>query len=240
MSSVSLKGNASGSGTVTVEAPSTNSNRSLTLPDRDGELLNISGGLGTEGQIPMVNTGATALEWKTTGLDLITSTVISNDAALYFDLPVNTYDRFVFSVDNVVPATNNVEFWANLSVDGGVTVRSTTGDYYISGWNSTGGSHGGTSAALVAIYGGGSIGLGNAAGEHGVSGTVYVHRPGDSSVKTSGMFLFAGWTDTAGVYSSGLVGGASTTAVADDCVVFRMSSGNLASGSITAYGVRNS
>lgn len=39
MSAISLQGNAGGTGTLTVAAPSTNTNRTLTLPDNTGTLL---------------------------------------------------------------------------------------------------------------------------------------------------------------------------------------------------------
>jgi hypothetical protein len=39
MSAVQIQGNASGTGTLTIAAPSTNTNRTLTLPDNTGTLL---------------------------------------------------------------------------------------------------------------------------------------------------------------------------------------------------------
>lgn len=39
MSLVAISGNASGTGTLTIAAPNTNSNRTLTLPDESGTLL---------------------------------------------------------------------------------------------------------------------------------------------------------------------------------------------------------
>ncbi len=39
MSKVALSSNASGTGTLTIAAPNTNSNRTLTLPDATGTIL---------------------------------------------------------------------------------------------------------------------------------------------------------------------------------------------------------
>jgi hypothetical protein len=39
MSKVKIQGNASGTGTLTISAPNTNTDRSLTLPDKAGELV---------------------------------------------------------------------------------------------------------------------------------------------------------------------------------------------------------
>ena len=44
MSKVKIEGNASGTGTLTISAPNTNTDRSLTLPDGAGEIVVSSGG----------------------------------------------------------------------------------------------------------------------------------------------------------------------------------------------------
>jgi len=43
MSKVKIEGNASGTGTLTIAAPNTNTDRTLTLPDGAGELLTTTG-----------------------------------------------------------------------------------------------------------------------------------------------------------------------------------------------------
>jgi len=43
MSKVKIKGNASGTGVLTIEAPNTNTDRTITLPDGTGTLLNSDG-----------------------------------------------------------------------------------------------------------------------------------------------------------------------------------------------------
>jgi hypothetical protein len=47
MSRIALNGNASGTGTVTIASPNTNSDQTLTLPDATGTLLVSGGALGT-------------------------------------------------------------------------------------------------------------------------------------------------------------------------------------------------
>jgi len=44
MATIKLQGNASGSGSVTLTAPNTNSARTITLPDEDVDLGNVGGG----------------------------------------------------------------------------------------------------------------------------------------------------------------------------------------------------
>ena len=43
MSKVKIKGNSSGTGVLTIEAPNTNTDRTITLPDGTGTLLNSDG-----------------------------------------------------------------------------------------------------------------------------------------------------------------------------------------------------
>jgi len=58
MSKVSITGNASGSGTFTLAAPNSNSDRTLTLPDAAGTMFNQGNILGTVSESSGVPTGA--------------------------------------------------------------------------------------------------------------------------------------------------------------------------------------
>jgi hypothetical protein len=58
MSKIALSGNASGTGTLTLAAPNTNSDRTLTLPDGSGALYNQSNIVGTVSESGGVPTGA--------------------------------------------------------------------------------------------------------------------------------------------------------------------------------------
>lgn len=57
MSNLTVKGNASGTGTVILEAPNTNSNRTITLPDATGT-VNVS---GLANEVPAGSAGAPAI-----------------------------------------------------------------------------------------------------------------------------------------------------------------------------------
>jgi len=61
MSKVKIEGNASGSGTLTISAPSTNTDRSLTLPDGAGEILTDASTLSSSnlsGALPAIDGSA--------------------------------------------------------------------------------------------------------------------------------------------------------------------------------------
>jgi len=47
MATIKLQGNSSGSGTVVLTAPNTNSTRTITLPDQDVNLGNLGGPIGS-------------------------------------------------------------------------------------------------------------------------------------------------------------------------------------------------
>jgi hypothetical protein len=61
MSNAVLKGNASGTGTVTLETPNTNSDRTISLPDADGTMVyaNASGNVGIGTDSPQKNLDVT-------------------------------------------------------------------------------------------------------------------------------------------------------------------------------------
>ena len=58
MSKISLSGNASGTGVLTIAAPDTNSDRTLTLPDAAGTMFNQGNIVGTVSESSGVPTGA--------------------------------------------------------------------------------------------------------------------------------------------------------------------------------------
>jgi len=72
MSKVKIKGNASGTGVLTIEAPNTNTDRTITLPDGTGTLLN-SDGDGSS----LTGTGKVLQVVSTTKTD--TFTTLAND-----------------------------------------------------------------------------------------------------------------------------------------------------------------
>lgn len=58
MSAIQMAPNASGTGTLSIASPNTNSNRTLTLPDQTGTLVSTSG-VNAVGQIPFSTDGST-------------------------------------------------------------------------------------------------------------------------------------------------------------------------------------
>ena len=73
MSKIKLEGNATGSGTLTISAPATNTDRSLTLPDGAGEILTDASTLSSSnlsGALPAIDGSAlTGIVSGLTGAD---------------------------------------------------------------------------------------------------------------------------------------------------------------------------
>ena len=109
MSAISLQGNASGTGTLTVAAPSTNTNRTLTLPDVTGTFLTSSGALvtsatGTVGYATGAGGAVTQLTSRTTGVTLNTPT----GAITMFSAAGSTVAATFTVTNSSVVATDNI------------------------------------------------------------------------------------------------------------------------------------
>ncbi len=97
MATIKLQGNASGSGSVTLTAPNTNSARTITLPDQDVVL----GGAGSvtawvnwnqTGTVAILSDGGvSSITDNGTGLATVGFSSTKSDANYAFNASVNTY-----------------------------------------------------------------------------------------------------------------------------------------------------
>ena len=79
MSKVKIQGNASGTGTLTISAPNTNTDRSLTLPDGAGEILTSASTLSSSnlsGALPAID--GSALTGVGGGLSVVDQWQVTN------------------------------------------------------------------------------------------------------------------------------------------------------------------
>ena len=90
MATIKLQGNASGSGSVTLTAPNTNSARTVTLPDEDIDLGNI-GGAGT------------VKAWVAYNMSGTPSIIADGGVSSLTDLGVGTPQ---FNLDTALPAAD--------------------------------------------------------------------------------------------------------------------------------------
>jgi hypothetical protein len=141
----------------------------------------------------------------------------------------------MFVLDNVNPATDGVNLQVQVSVDAGANWK-TSSYLCVAGLFAAGGTGQTTSTSAVLLNG---TGISNATA--GWSGSVTIHDPSNSStVKHIHYNGIANRTSTAGIdiqMGGGYWNGGND---AMNAVRFLCSSGNIASGSIALYGLKNS
>jgi hypothetical protein len=186
-------------------------------------------------------TFTTALAGSTgASLVLIQSQTASGSATLDFTSGISsTYLHYLFFLQNVKPVNANAGLYMRFSTDGGINYQTTNYTYNNQAQNSNGTDVSGYSAGsgiTSAIVFGDQIS--NNAGEGGINGIIQIFDPAGSNQKFAcgnGGYLRAASLNTscsmAGLWSS-------TTAV--NAVRFLMGSGNIASGTISFFGVKKS
>ena len=124
MSKIKLEGNASGTGTLTISAPSTNTDRSLTLPDGAGEIL-LSDGDGSN--LTGITTGKVLQMVSTTFRGQVT-TMSSSWTALPDNLsitPQSTTSKLFVTVQGGTVFFRNAQFGWQIFRDGSQTAGTT-------------------------------------------------------------------------------------------------------------------
>jgi hypothetical protein len=177
---------------------------------------------------------------STGGMVWLGKQVASSSASLDFtSLITSDYDVYQFEFENLIPATNGVDFWSRLSTNNGVSFDSS--NLYVctlSAYNQTGAAGGGQSlgAPTSALKFRNSAEISNTA-NYGVCGSLKLFHPlGSAYKRASYNFSYPVSTTLNNITGSGVY--QNTTAV--DAIQFLFSSGNIASGTIHMYGLVNS
>jgi len=201
------------------------------LADGDGMLVNDAGTMRMS-TVQTVKTYMTAGVGG--GLVFIATTDVSNAATISFTgFDASLYDSYVFSLGQILPATDNAYFTALVSVDNGDNYLSASDSY-------TGPAHADISAGDQPSMRIGYYGVGNVAGE-GICGTVELNHP-----HLNACTLLTGTEGLSYSLASGAVAVVTQAAVKTkaatvvDAIQFKFVSGNIASGTITMYGRVNS
>lgn len=171
-------------------------------------------------------------------LVLISSQVASNSATIDFTGLTNTYEAYEVWLSNVKPATDQVEFWLRVGTGAGPTYQEDATDYYWQTEAMSGGVsaiQGDTADNEMVLTHTGAAGLGNATGEH-FTGVV---RFGNPAASDSHNFFWEGtYRDSANVPRPMWGGGGYEVDEAITAIRFLMSSGNIASGRFSLYGLK--
>lgn len=161
----------------------------------------------------------------------------SSDAQLDFTGFVDTtkYSSYWIVLDRVLPSTDSAHLKIRTSADGGSTFDSGTNNYYYQRSYYTSTSTTVDAAGNDNIIA--SVAIGNIdQDEDGVNGTYHFFGMGDASCSTSMLGAVRLRTNTNTHYHYEM-SAARHTNQADDAIRFYMSSGNIASGTITIFGI---
>lgn len=208
--------------------------RSGTDGTGTGTVTSITAGTGLSGGT-ITSSGTIALD---SGWVLLSTQDASNSTSIDFTSDIDgTYDRYVVTMENVVPATNNVDLRMLVSTDGGSSYLSSNYGYTGGGTKGSSSAFGGTasnSAAFIILTFGGNIG--NATGEN-LSGVITISNPSETSLYKLIRIQTTYYDQEADFVWDAGVGGNFNDTSAIDAFRFLASSGNIASGTFKLYGV---
>lgn len=208
---------------VALQAPGTvSSSFTLTLPAADG----------TNGQVLQTNgSGALSFATITSGsLVYISQITANNSATADFTGIGSTYKTYLVTFSSVLPATDNVTFRMRTSTDNGSNYDSGISDYSVM---NLGGAASNESFYDIAFS------VGNASGEGGVFGHLYLFNPSNSTVWTTFQSTATNVNNSNAITMASRSGARKANADVD-AIRFYFSSGNITSGTVTLYGIKDS
>jgi hypothetical protein len=173
------------------------------------------------------------------GLVLLDAKSASASASLDFTALIGgAFDVYAFQVVNLVPATNGANLYARVSQDAGSTWKAGASDYRHAGafWTSTpsSGATGGLGSEIVL-----TSALSSSASHGGASGWIHVARPATLTLLKQFTSELSHFDGTPTYYRMTSGGAYTADGNAIDGVRFLMSSGNITSGTVRLFGVRD-
>lgn len=171
-----------------------------------------------------------------TGWTKIATRTASASTTLDFDSSdiTSTYDKYCFVLENIRPTTDAVDFAARISQGSGFLSDSNYWYHSVISQASASTYNGTNSAAANRMSMAGSIGNDAVAT---VDGCVYLTNPASAAAVTTLYWLGAYYVSSSTLGTMHGAGAYTTATTACDGVRFLMSSGTIADGSITLYGI---
>lgn len=196
---------------------------------------------GTSGQV-LTSNGAGAEPTfqaipESGSLVLLGTATASSSASIDFEsLITSTYDHYIITIANAVPATDATQCWLRTSTDNGSTYDNGASDYSFSydvtySNTSSRGAGQGTGASRISL---GEAQMGSTAGES-FNGVIRIYKPSGTNDTLVHFDIIAHDSDSNIQRSIGV--GARNSAADVDAAQVLMSSGNIASGDFAIYGV---
>ena len=174
------------------------------------------------------------------GLTYLASVTASNDASIAITSGIDsTYDAYLFTFNDIVPATNNTGLYINFQI-GGAYINS--GGVYE--WLHQAGKTNGSTQFMrwrndaEDDYLELTYEVSNVTANGGLSGHMYMYTPASTTHYTKVEFNFAAYSD--GYFRPANGAGSIKNAAAVTGVKWYMSSGNITSGTVRMYGITNS
>tara|TARA_R110002050_G_scaffold51855_1_gene118785 strand:- start:62 stop:769 length:708 start_codon:yes stop_codon:yes gene_type:complete len=202
------------------------------IADGDGVLINDAGTM----RMTSVETMATYIGTKVGGLKefIVSSGSISNAATQVFtQFDSSKYVHYEFEFRNVIPVDDNVQLYVRTSTNGGSSYDSGSDHYHGLG-NTNDVAQAGTILPETA---------GSASGELGISLLVQCRSPHDTNSRTHLIAAGGVLQGSSGVYYSGyyITYGATRMATTNvNALKFYFNTGNIESGEIRMYGIKES
>lgn len=172
----------------------------------------------------------------------ISSQTASSSSTIDFTGLSSTYDNYFVYVTDLVPSTDDVSLYMRVGTGGGPTYASTNEYDWVAIAAHTAGTEvvgGASSAAQIQVTptGSATTNLGSNTGE-ALSGFFMIRNPAQAT-KYHTVDWQIGYFSSGAVPASGHGAGVFKSTTAVTAVRFLMSSGNIASGTFTLYGVKN-
>jgi len=173
--------------------------------------------------------------------NIIGTAVASGSASLDITGLDSTYDTYCIAGSDLVPATDNVRPYIRMGDSGGFD--SGASDYFWLYYGNTEGAgagsspstQGGSDNADAQIDIGGQDNTGSAAGE-GQGFIAYLHRPGDGTTRP-GISGHGVWARTDGLSGGRVFYGTRKSVITLDRIQYFFSSGNVATGRLSCWGI---
>jgi hypothetical protein len=231
------------SNTINIASTGGGSGTSLTIEEVDAspsvaatKLVFPNGTLGVVGTVATY----TPTGGSSGSLVFLEAHTASSSAQLDFTTFISsTYDTYKFELVNLIPASDNVNFYMRVGYGGGPTYDTGGYSYAAFRWSNTGtavaGATPGSPAAQWDLAGNGGVDNG---ANYGVWGSLSLFDPQSAIYKKIAGNI--GYVDNAGSPLATSITGQWASATAMTAVRFYFASGNIASGLIRAYGVSKS
>lgn len=178
--------------------------------------------------------GSTVGPFGASSIVLLQTLTASSSASLASTTALTSaYDMYMIVVNSIVPATNNASFRMQISTDGGSSYANT--DY-----STTSGAAG---FWVLSLYGNSELTISNNAASGGISGVYFLSNVNSTSRYKTLVGIGTGYFTSTSVGSTAfdvIAGGWSGSTSAINAIQFIMSSGNIGSGTVSIYGVKQS